>query len=97
MSVVSANYHGAGPEESLCARLIREYAQGIEQEPERDHEQRQVADRPRHAPILEPSGNPYATLAQALQSLVRPLLGKSDPELAGWRDALQEALGPNAR
>jgi PAS domain S-box-containing protein len=40
---------------------------------------------------------PYATLAQALQSLVRPLLGKSDTELAGWRDALQEALGPNAR
>src|SRR5262249_27215663 len=40
---------------------------------------------------------PYATLAQALQSLVRPLLGKSDPEWAGWRDALQAALGPNAR
>jgi PAS domain S-box-containing protein len=40
---------------------------------------------------------PYATLAQAFQSLVRLLLGKSDPELAGWRAALQEALGPNAR
>src|SRR6266403_1249696 len=38
---------------------------------------------------------PYATLAQALQSLVRPLLGKSPAELQIWRDALQEALGPN--
>src|SRR5882672_9702170 len=40
---------------------------------------------------------PYATLGQAFQSLVRPLLGKSDAELAGWRDALGEALGPNGR
>ena len=40
---------------------------------------------------------PYATLAQALQGLIRPLLGKSDAELAGWRDALSEALGPNGR
>src|SRR5262245_37095681 len=38
---------------------------------------------------------PYSTLVQALQSLVRPLLGKSDAELSGWRDALLEALGPN--
>src|SRR5216683_2389422 len=38
---------------------------------------------------------PYATLAQALQSLVRPLLGKSPAELKIWRDALQNALGPN--
>ncbi|MDB5923730.1 MAG: hypothetical protein JWN13_2666, partial [Betaproteobacteria bacterium] len=38
---------------------------------------------------------PYATLAQAFQSLVRYLLGKSDAELRGWRDALAEALGPN--
>src|SRR5437773_8977960 len=38
---------------------------------------------------------PYATLAQAFQSLVRPLLGKSEAELSGWRDALVEALGPN--
>ena len=38
---------------------------------------------------------PYSTLAQAFQSLVRPLLGKSDAELANWRDALREALGPN--
>jgi predicted ATPase/signal transduction histidine kinase/GAF domain-containing protein len=40
---------------------------------------------------------PYATLAQAFQSLIRSLLGKSDAELAGWRDALRKALGPNGR
>src|SRR6516165_6908201 len=40
---------------------------------------------------------PYSTLVQAFQSLVRPLLGKPDTELAGWRDALLEALEPNAR
>ncbi|WLG70835.1 trifunctional serine/threonine-protein kinase/ATP-binding protein/sensor histidine kinase [Pseudomonas brassicacearum] len=40
---------------------------------------------------------PYATLVQASQSLVRTLLGKSDTELASWRDALQEALDVNAR
>ncbi|TKC80249.1 PAS domain S-box protein [Trinickia terrae] len=40
---------------------------------------------------------PYSTLVQAFQSLVRPLLGKRDAELALWRDALMEALGPNAR
>ena len=40
---------------------------------------------------------PYATLVQAFQSLVRPLLGKSEAELARWRDALHEALGPNGR
>ena len=40
---------------------------------------------------------PYATLAQAFQGLIRSLLGKSDAELAGWRDALGEALGPNGR
>jgi PAS domain S-box-containing protein len=39
---------------------------------------------------------PYATLAQAFQSLIRPLLGKSEADLAPWRDALREALGPNA-
>src|SRR6266511_415559 len=38
---------------------------------------------------------PYTTLAQAFQSLVRYLLGKSDAELSGWRDALVEALSPN--
>ncbi|HZC96813.1 MAG TPA: AAA family ATPase, partial [Bradyrhizobium sp.] len=39
---------------------------------------------------------PYATLAQALRSLIRPLLGKSDIDLAPWRDVLQETLGSNA-
>src|SRR5262245_27681637 len=39
---------------------------------------------------------PYSTLVQAFQSLVRPLLGKNDTELSGWREALLEALGPNA-
>jgi serine/threonine protein kinase len=38
---------------------------------------------------------PYSTLAQALQSLVRPLLAKSEAELSNWREALREALGPN--
>ncbi len=40
---------------------------------------------------------PYATLVQAFQSLVRPLLGQSDAELARWRETLLEALGPNGR
>jgi PAS domain S-box-containing protein len=39
---------------------------------------------------------PYSTLAQAFQSLIRPLLGKSEADLAPWRDALREALGLNA-
>ena len=38
---------------------------------------------------------PYATLAQAFRSLVRPLLSESEAELARWRDSLSEALGPN--
>ena len=40
---------------------------------------------------------PYATLAQAFQSLIRHLLGKSEADLAPWRAALREALGPNGR
>ena len=40
---------------------------------------------------------PYSTLVQAFQSLVRPLLSKSDIELATWRGAFLEALEPNAR
>src|SRR6266446_5257694 len=40
---------------------------------------------------------PYATLAQAFQSLLRPLLTKSEPELSKWRDALREALDPNGQ
>src|SRR5260370_14762026 len=38
---------------------------------------------------------PYATLVQAFQSLVRPLLSKPEAELRIWHDALCEALGPN--
>jgi PAS domain S-box-containing protein len=40
---------------------------------------------------------PYATLAQALQNLIRLLLSKSESELQDWRDALHEALGLNGR
>ena len=40
---------------------------------------------------------PYATLVQAFQSLVRPLLGKSDAELAAGATPCCEALGPNGR
>ena len=40
---------------------------------------------------------PYATLAQAFQSLIRPLLSKSEAELSKWRDAVHEALEPNGR
>jgi PAS domain S-box-containing protein len=40
---------------------------------------------------------PYATLAQAFQSLVRHLLAKSDADLAPWRDALRQALDPLGR
>jgi PAS domain S-box-containing protein len=40
---------------------------------------------------------PYSTLAQAFQSLIQGLLGNSDADLAPWRDALRETLGPNGR
>ncbi|WP_256806254.1 AAA family ATPase [Bradyrhizobium sp. Bra64] len=40
---------------------------------------------------------PYATLARAFQSLVRPLLGKSETELNQWRHDLLSALGPNGQ
>jgi PAS domain S-box-containing protein len=40
---------------------------------------------------------PYATLAQAFQSLVRELLSKSDAEVNQWRRALLDAVGPNGR
>src|ERR1700747_1179208 len=40
---------------------------------------------------------PYATLAQAFQSLVRSLVSQSEEELARWRDSLSEALGPNGQ
>src|SRR5215472_6994844 len=40
---------------------------------------------------------PYATFAQAFQGLVREILTKSDEEVGRWRNAFQEALGPNAQ
>jgi PAS domain S-box-containing protein len=40
---------------------------------------------------------PYVTLGQAFQSLVRSLLSQSEAELARWRDALSDALGPNGQ
>src|SRR6266478_142847 len=40
---------------------------------------------------------PYSTVAQAFQSLIRPLLSRSEGDLSSWRDALREALGPNGR
>src|ERR1700687_1605399 len=40
---------------------------------------------------------PYATLAQAFQTLLRRLLTKNETELGKWRGALQDALGPNAK
>jgi PAS domain S-box-containing protein len=61
-----------------------------------------------HKPLVPPRGLfasgkfdqykrdiPYATLAQAFQSLVRPLLSKGEEELRKWRDALLDALEPN--
>ena len=61
-----------------------------------------------HKPLVPPRGLfasgkfdqykrdiPYATLAQAFQSLIRPLLSKSEEELSTWRTALREALDPN--
>src|SRR5215469_4922826 len=40
---------------------------------------------------------PYATVAQAFQSLVHQVLGKGDAELQQWRAAMLEALGPNGQ
>ncbi|MEA2626448.1 MAG: hypothetical protein QOD06_2493 [Candidatus Binatota bacterium] len=40
---------------------------------------------------------PYGPFAQALQSLVRAVLGKSESELGRWREELRRALGPNGR
>src|SRR5229473_5898495 len=63
-----------------------------------------------HKPLVPPHGLfasgkfdqykrdiPYATLAQAFQSLTRPLLSKSDKELRKWSEALREALDPNGQ
>ena len=63
-----------------------------------------------HKPLVPPRGLfasgkfdqykrdiPYATLAQAFQSLIRPILAKNEEELDHWRNAISEALGPNGR
>jgi len=63
-----------------------------------------------HKPLVPPRGLfasgkfdqykrdiPYATLALAFQSLLRPLLTKSEEELSLWRDALRQALYPNGQ
>jgi PAS domain S-box-containing protein len=63
-----------------------------------------------HKPLVPPRGLfasgkfdqykrdiPYATLAQAFQGLIRPILAKSEAELSHWRDAIREALGPNGQ
>ena len=38
---------------------------------------------------------PYATLAQAFQRLIRPILGKSEAEFRRWRETLLHALEPH--
>ena len=63
-----------------------------------------------HKPLVPPRGLfasgkfdqykrdiPYATLAQAFQSLTRPLLSKTEEDLRPWRDALHDALDPNGQ
>jgi predicted ATPase len=63
-----------------------------------------------HKPLVPPRGLfasgkfdqykrdiPYTTLAQAFQSLIRPLLSRSEEELSKWRHALHEALDPNGQ
>ncbi len=40
---------------------------------------------------------PYATLAEAFAALVRQVLGKSEAEVARWREAIQEAVGQNGQ
>ncbi|WP_249155598.1 trifunctional serine/threonine-protein kinase/ATP-binding protein/sensor histidine kinase [Bradyrhizobium japonicum] len=61
-----------------------------------------------HKPLVPPHGLfasgksdqykrdiPHASLAQALQSLIRRLLSQNEEDLRKWQDALREALGPN--
>jgi PAS domain S-box-containing protein len=63
-----------------------------------------------HKPLVPPRGFfasgkfdqykrdiPYATLAQAFQSLIRPILAKNEEELGRWRDIIRDALGPNGQ
>ncbi len=40
---------------------------------------------------------PYATLAQAFQTLVRQILVKSEVDVDQWRSTLAEAVGPNGQ
>jgi PAS domain S-box-containing protein len=40
---------------------------------------------------------PYATLAQAFQTLVRQILGKSEDDLDHWRTDIRQAVGPNGQ
>ena len=40
---------------------------------------------------------PYATLAQAFQTLIDQILVDSDAEVSHWRNALREAVGPNGQ
>jgi predicted ATPase/signal transduction histidine kinase len=40
---------------------------------------------------------PYATLAQAFQTLVRQILARSEAEVGRWRGALEDAVGPNGQ
>jgi PAS domain S-box-containing protein len=40
---------------------------------------------------------PYATLAQAFQTLIRQVLVKSEAEVALWRHTILEAVGPNGQ
>ena len=40
---------------------------------------------------------PFATLVQALRTLIRQILGKSEAEVAAWKEALQEAVSPNGQ
>ena len=40
---------------------------------------------------------PYAPLVQALHTLIRQIVAKSNVEMAEWREALREAVGPNGQ
>jgi predicted ATPase len=40
---------------------------------------------------------PYATLAQAFQTLVRQILSKSEDQVDQWRQAIRQAIGPSGQ
>jgi PAS domain S-box-containing protein len=63
-----------------------------------------------HKPLVPPRGFfasgkfdqykrdiPYATLAQAFQSLIRPILAKNEEEVGRWRNEIRAALSPNGQ